>query len=87
MDKLKLVLAEYLEGERSTVGFFFSGGETGYLTTDAKFPRPGHEYVYLGKFPIEGPIADPEVVAAARQFFHDANAGTFKAGHIIYPLT
>ena len=87
MDKLKLVLAEYLDSERKAVGFYFSGGQTGYLTTDAKFPRPGHEYVYLGNCPIQGPIADPAVVAAARQFFHDVNAGIFKAGHTIYPLT
>lgn len=87
MDKLKLVLAEYLDSERKAVGFYFSGGQTGYLDMEAKFPRPGHEYVYLGKFPIEGPIADPEVVAAAKQFFHDVNTKTFKAGRTIYPLT
>lgn len=87
MEIIKLVLAEYLEGERPTVGFFFSGGETGYLNMDLKFPRPGHEYVYLGNCPIQGPITDPAVVAAARQFIHDVNAGTFKAGSTIYSLT
>ena len=87
MDGITLVLAEYLEDERPTIGFFFSGGETGWLDTDMKFPRPGHDYVYLANCPIQGPITDPAVVAAARQFAHDVNTDAFKAGVSIYPAT